>query len=94
MTTTPHPSGRSLADPTADDGGPALTPTSHRSARPARQGTVCARHWRDETGAQTAEYGIVTLAAVGFAGLLAVILSGGDVQGMLTSMVSRALSLD
>lgn len=49
--------------------------------------------WRDDTGAQTAEYGIVTLAAVGFAGLLAVILSGGDVQGMLTDMISSALTL-
>lgn len=49
--------------------------------------------WRDDTGAQTAEYGIVTLAAVGFAGLLAVILSGGDVQGMLTDLIKGALTL-
>lgn len=48
--------------------------------------------WRDETGAQTAEYGIVTLAAVGFAGVLAVILAGADVQGLLLDIVSNALS--
>lgn len=48
--------------------------------------------WRDETGAQTAEYGIVTLAAVGFAGVLAVILAGADVQGLLLDIVTNALS--
>ena len=38
----------------------------------------------DETGAQTAEYGILTLAAVGFAGVLAVVLtsSSGHHQGI------------
>ena len=50
--------------------------------------------WRDETGAQTAEYGIVTLAAVGFAGLLAVILASGDVQTLLTDLIKGALTLD
>lgn len=48
--------------------------------------------WGDETGAQTAEYGIVTLAAVGFAGVLAVILAGADVQGLLLDIVKNALS--
>ncbi|MDO5635483.1 MAG: DUF4244 domain-containing protein [Micrococcus sp.] len=47
---------------------------------------------RDETGAQTAEYGVLTLAAVGFAGLLAVVLTSGDVQAMLSSLVSQALN--
>ncbi|MEW1982328.1 DUF4244 domain-containing protein [Citricoccus sp. NPDC079358] len=48
--------------------------------------------WSDETGAQTAEYGIVTLAAVGFAGVLAVVLAGTDVQGLLLDIVKNALS--
>jgi hypothetical protein len=46
----------------------------------------------DETGAQTAEYGIVTLAAVGFAGVLAVVLAGTDVKGLLLDIVKNALS--
>lgn len=46
----------------------------------------------DETGAQTAEYGIVTLAAVGFAGLLAVVVSSGAVQGLLQGLIEKALS--
>ncbi|MDO4238966.1 DUF4244 domain-containing protein [Micrococcus sp.] len=48
----------------------------------------------DETGAQTAEYGILTLAAVGFAGVLAVVLTSPEVQGLLVDLVSQALSRD
>jgi Flp pilus assembly pilin Flp len=47
---------------------------------------------RDETGAATAEYAVILLAAVGFAGLLLVILRGDDVRGMLTELVHRALT--
>ncbi|MGO1181700.1 MAG: DUF4244 domain-containing protein [Micrococcaceae bacterium] len=45
-----------------------------------------------EDGAQTAEYGIVTLAAVGFAGVLTLVLSSGAVQSLLTGLVEKALS--
>lgn len=47
---------------------------------------------RDEAGAATAEYAVILLAAVGFAGLLLVILRGDDVRGMLTELVHRALT--
>jgi hypothetical protein len=40
----------------------------------------------------TAEYAIAMLAAVGFAGLLVVILRGDEVRGLLTDMVRNALS--
>lgn len=46
----------------------------------------------EETGLATAEYGIVMLAAVGFAGLLVAVLSSGEVQGLLRGIVERALS--
>lgn len=46
----------------------------------------------DDTGASTAEYSIVTLAAVAFAGLLAAVLSSGAVQGLLEGLIERALS--
>lgn len=39
----------------------------------------------------TAEYAMVTLAAVGFAGLLALVLRSDEVRGMLTDLVHRAL---
>lgn len=47
---------------------------------------------REETGAATAEYAIVIMAAVGFAGLLVVILRSSEVQGILTDLVQRALN--
>jgi len=48
---------------------------------------------RAEDGAATAEYAIATLAAVGFAGLLVVILRSDEVRGMLTDLVRNALSI-
>jgi hypothetical protein len=50
------------------------------------------RRGRD-AGAATAEYAVVIMAAVGFAGLLVVILKSGAVQGMLTDLVHRALTV-
>lgn len=46
-----------------------------------------------DRGAATAEYAVATLAAVGFAGLLVVILRSDEVRGMLTDIVRQALSL-
>lgn len=46
-----------------------------------------------DEGAATAEYAVVILAAVGFAGLLAVVLSSGEVQQMLTDLVQGALQV-
>jgi hypothetical protein len=46
-----------------------------------------------DRGAATAEYAIATVAAAGFAGLLALVLKSGPVQTMLTSLISGALSV-
>lgn len=51
------------------------------------------RSLRDDRGSVTAEYAIATMAAVGFAGLLVVILRGDEVKSLLTDMVRRALGL-
>jgi hypothetical protein len=48
---------------------------------------------RDEAGAATAEYAITIMAAVGFAGLLVAILRSSEVQGILTDLVHRALTV-
>lgn len=48
---------------------------------------------RDESGAATAEYAITIMAAVGFAGLLVVILRSEEVRGILTDLVRSALSI-
>ena len=47
---------------------------------------------RSDTGATTAEFAIVTMAAVGFAGLLVVILRSDSVRATLEALVSRALN--
>jgi hypothetical protein len=52
------------------------------------------RFFRDQTGAATAEYAIATMAAVGFAGLLVVIMRSDEVRGMLTELVRNALTFN
>lgn len=66
-----------------------------RRGRPWRRGRLTAVRTAlsDETGAATAEYAVITVAAVGIAGLLAVILRSDEVRGMLTELVHRALSM-
>ena len=51
------------------------------------------RFLADERGAATAEYAITIMAAVGFAGMLVVILKSGEVQAILTELVRTALSV-
>ncbi len=46
-----------------------------------------------ERGAVTAEYAIATIAAVGFAALLVVVLRSDEVRGMLTALIRHALSI-
>jgi hypothetical protein len=49
--------------------------------------------WQNELGASTAEYAIITLAAVGFAGILLAILRSEEVKTMLLDLVRSALSV-
>ena len=48
--------------------------------------------FKDDTGSATAEYAIATMAAVGFAGLLVVIMRSDEVRGILEDLVRNALS--
>jgi hypothetical protein len=64
-----------------------LAPRNIASRLTARWGRL-----RSEVGSATAEYAIATLAAVGFAGLLVVILRSGEVRGMLTDLIHQALT--
>jgi Flp pilus assembly pilin Flp len=50
-------------------------------------------NWKSEDGAATAEYAIATMAAVGFAGLLVVIMRSDEVKSILFDLVRSALSL-
>jgi hypothetical protein len=47
---------------------------------------------KNDTGSATAEYAIATMAAVGFAGLLVVIMKSDEVRGILTDLVRSALT--
>jgi len=49
--------------------------------------------WASDEGAATAEYAITIMAAVGFAGLLVVILRSEEVRTILTDLVRSALSI-
>lgn len=46
-----------------------------------------------DAGMATAEYAIVMIAAVGFAGLLVVILTSPEIRETLTALVRGALSV-
>ncbi len=50
--------------------------------------------WKSEEGAATAEYAIATMAAVGFAGLLVVIMRSDEVREILFNLVRSALSFN
>lgn len=65
------------------------TPTTHRP----RLGQRLRRRLRDDRGSATAEYAVVILAAVAFAGVLVTVMRSGEVQSILTELVRGALSL-
>ncbi|GAA1449559.1 DUF4244 domain-containing protein [Leifsonia poae] len=71
----------------------AIPPCARDAFRPSPSAET---GWRallqDERGSATAEYAVATMAAVGFAGLLVVLLRGDEVRGILTDLVKRALS--
>ena len=58
-----------------------------------RAGTALARFLRDDTGAATAEFAVVTMASVGFAGLLVAILKSEAVRGLLMDLIKHALAV-
>jgi Flp pilus assembly pilin Flp len=81
-TTTPQDAverdGTISVDGASSSGGPA---------------SVLRRLARADDGAATAEYAIVIMAAVGFAGLLVTIMRSDEVRGILSDLVRSALSV-
>ena len=49
--------------------------------------------WSSDEGAATAEYAIAMMAAVGFAGLLVVIMRSDEVRAILMDLVRNALAI-
>jgi hypothetical protein len=75
-----------------------LKSTPERSHKRSGEGAPAAklskkRLMGSELGMATAEYAIATLAAVGFAGLLVVILRSEEVRGFLLNLIRSALAL-
>ncbi len=99
----PRPTGKTAAAPAAEASAAtvAVTVPSDRgrerfsTCRRNRTRNLLARRvppGMREAGLATAEYAIVTLAAVGFAALLVAVLSSGEIRGMLMSLITNALS--
>ncbi|QAY74674.1 DUF4244 domain-containing protein [Agromyces protaetiae] len=69
-------------------------PEASARPRPARAlARRVLRRLAGDRGAATAEYAVATMAAVGFAGLLVVILRGDEVRQILTDLVRNALTV-
>lgn len=90
------------APPGSRGSRPVARSSAGRNARPnPRQGAArtrsrarrALRSLAGERGAATAEYAVATMAAVGFAGLLVVLLRGDEVRGILTELVRNALTV-
>lgn len=82
----PTPAPDPAAAPTAR-GGSAGRPGAGAGAGAARGRWRCG----DDRGSATAEYAVVILAAVAFAGVLVAVMRSGEVQQILTDLVRGAL---
>lgn len=91
MVRTVDMADRPTAGGDTDRPGGAPAPAGARQA-PAFP-PVRGRRAAGDAGMATAEYAIATLAACGFAGLLVLILKGGQVRGLLMAVIERALSI-
>lgn len=77
----------------------AFSPAFVPQPRPARGALSSAKRWlgatrrvmADERGAVTAEYAIVIMAAVAFAGILVAIMRSDAIRAMLVQLVENAL---
>lgn len=91
------PSGFPGEGPAAEDHGLAevleLFPGSTESADEVQRSKGRGRIMGSEFGMATAEYAIATLAAVGFAGVLVVLLRSEEVRSFLLNLVRTALAL-
>ena len=70
-----------------------LYPPAKDPASGAPQGKRRGRSTASELGMATAEYAIATLAAVGFAGVLVVLLRSEEVRSFLLNLIRTALAL-
>lgn len=84
--TTPTRTRPAYSSPAPRDGGGGFSGRERERGRGQLR-----RFLADERGAVTAEYALVIMAAVAFAGLLIVIMRSEEVRAMLLSLVQNAL---
>ncbi|PYY37281.1 DUF4244 domain-containing protein [Curtobacterium sp. MCPF17_011] len=71
------------------------TPSAERAQRLGRHPSpspASPSRLSDDQGSATAEYAVVILAAVAFAGVLVAVMRSGEVQAILTDLVRTALT--
>ncbi|MET3810190.1 DUF4244 domain-containing protein [Arthrobacter sp. UYEF3] len=97
---TYHPNAPAGPGPASAETGTAELREIYPGARQAPPVRVhhSAGRWQkelrsSEAGMATAEYAIATLAAVGFAGLLVLIMRSDEVRGFLLNLIRTALAL-
>ncbi len=90
-----EPSGPGPAAPARVDQAKAASsgdgPRVRRRRGRRRGASLRVRFTEDDRGAVTAEYALVIMAAVAFAGLLIVIMRSAEVRAMLLALVQNAL---
>ncbi|WP_349827150.1 DUF4244 domain-containing protein [Brevibacterium litoralis] len=89
MVTTQHTAQDVTTDQDNPEKSTALAPVGTKG--PGR--FALARKWRKDTGASTAEYAIVVLAACGFGALLITLLKSNPVQDLVFGVIGKALGL-
>ncbi|MGQ1796439.1 DUF4244 domain-containing protein [Kocuria oceani] len=84
---------RSVASGPARD--TALTPSAGRAARRGASAPPrpLRRLEKADLGATTVEYAMVVLAAAAFGGVMAAVLSSGQVRELLTAIIEKALGV-
>lgn len=85
--------GRPIAEEHGLAGVVELFPGSSHPADDAPRSKRRVRTMASELGMATAEYAIATLAAVGFAGVLVVLLRSEEVRSFLLNLIRTALAL-
>ncbi|MFI7584908.1 DUF4244 domain-containing protein [Kocuria sp. M1N1S27] len=75
--------------PVASRGTAVPAARRHSGARPR----PLARAGDEDLGATTVEYAMVVLAAAAFGGVMAAVLSSGQVRELLTAIIEKALSV-
>ncbi|MFE7631196.1 DUF4244 domain-containing protein [Kocuria sp. NPDC057446] len=88
--TAPRPARRRRSLPGTAGGNP-VAPAPRRSTGAAPRPPV--RTGDPDLGATTVEYAMVVLAAAAFGGVMAAVLSSGQVRELLTAIIEKALGV-